>query len=66
MFRLWNSMISKEFELLCIRFINKEQTLRFGIGISLFQISLNYFVLYVQGMNRLCISLKEFHDFHGV
>ena len=45
-------MISIEFELLCIEFIMKAQTLHFALGISKFPVSLNYFVSDLQKKER--------------
>ena len=65
MFRLRNSMISRELEFLYIRFTKKEQPFRFALGIQGLPGSLNSFISDLQGRNKLCVSLLEFQDFQG-
>ena len=59
-------MNSKESELLYIKSTRKERTLRFAGGIPGIPGNPNYFVLKLQGRNKLCVSLWEFYEFQGV
>ena len=56
----------KESELLYIEITMKEQTSRFASGIHRNSINLNYFILNLQGRSKLRVSLKEFHEVHGI
>ena len=58
-FLLRDSVNLFEFELLYIRFARNEQILRFTIRIPRIPMSFKYFILNLQGISKLCFSVRN-------